>query len=92
MTLLTENKLAAASIVAVIAGLIAFYAAFYGTVPESADTAPVIEVPATVAPADSSAAPAAPEAPAAPAAPEAPAAPGETTVVPVPPTNEPVSH
>ena len=80
MTLLKENKLAAASIVAVIAGLVAFYAAFYGTAPETAVVAPGAEVPA------------APEAPAAPAAPEAPAAPGETTVVPVPPTDEPVSH
>ena len=92
MTLLKENKLAAATIVAVIAGLVAFYATFFGTAPEVADTAPGAEVPAATTPAESSAAPAAPEAPAAPAAPEAPAAPGETTVVPVPPTNEPVHH
>lgn len=92
MTLLKENKLAAASIVAVIAGLVAFYAAFWGTAPETAVVAPGAEVPAATTPADAPAAPAAPEAPAAPAAPEAPAAPGETTVVPVPPTDEPVSH
>lgn len=91
MTLLKENKLAAASVVAVIAGLIAFYTAFWGTSPETEVTAPAVQAPAAAAaPAGAIAGPVAPEAS---GAPQAPAAPAETTVVPVAPTDEPaVSH
>ena len=93
MTLLKENKLAAASVAAVIAGLIAFYVAFWGTTPETAVTAPAAVVPAPAA-ADTTVAPATPEASGAPTTPQAPATPGEVIGGPVPPTNEneSVSH
>ncbi len=87
MNLLKENKLVAAIIVAVLAGLAAFYAAFYGT--EAAVTPATETAPAVVAPVEAPAAPAATETP---AAPEAPVASGETTVVPVQPSEEPAAH